>query len=61
MCLDLGELEFAVLRVHATDLIVGRRAQHLDDLNELIHSTVAGEDGLTQQQLCEHAARRPDV
>lgn len=34
---------------------------HLDDLHQLVHAAVPGEDGLAQEQLGQHAARRPDV
>jgi len=34
---------------------------HLDDLHELVDAAVPGEDGLSQQQLREHAAGGPDV
>ena len=48
VCLDLGELEFCVVGVHLSYLLLGGCAQHLDDLHQLVHSAVPGEDGLTQ-------------
>ena len=59
--LDLWELEFCVVRVHFSDLLFGGCAQHLDDLHQLVHPTVPGEDGLTQQQLRKHTPSTPDV
>lgn len=35
--------------------------QHLDDLHQLVHAAIPGEDGLAQEQLRQHTARRPDV
>ena len=39
--LDLGELELGVVGVHGVDLLLGGRAQHLDDLHQLVHPTLA--------------------
>lgn len=61
MTLDLGELEFRVVRVHLLDLFPGGRAEHFDDLDQLVDAGVTGEDGLPEQQLCQYAARAPDV
>ena len=44
---DLGEFEFSVVRVHLLDLFSGGRAQHLDDLHQLIYTTVSREDWRT--------------
>ncbi len=46
----LRELELLVVGVHLADLLPGRRAQHLDDLHELVHARVAREDRLTQKK-----------
>ena len=59
--LDLGKLELCVVWIHLLDLFPGGRPQDLDDLHQLVHPAVPGEDGLAQHQLREDAARRPDV
>ena len=59
--LDLRELELGVVGVHLSDLLLGGRAQHLDDLHQLVHPAVPGEDGLAQEELGKHAASAPDV
>lgn len=61
MGLNLGELEFSIVGVHVTDLFVRGSAEDLDDLHQLVDSAVPREDGLSQKQLREHTARRPDV
>lgn len=61
MSLDLGELELRVVGVHLSDLFLGGCPQDLDDLDQLIHSTVPWEDGLTQQELCKHTPCTPDI
>ena len=58
---DLWELELLVVGVHLADLFPGRRAEDLDDLDELVDAGVSGEDRLAQQQLRHHAARGPHV
>ena len=37
---DLGELELGVVGVHAVDLFPGGGTQDLDDLHQLVHSTL---------------------
>jgi hypothetical protein len=59
--LDLRELELGVVFVHGLNLLAGGRAQHLDDLHQLIHATLAWEQRLAQQELCQHAAHGPNV
>ena len=59
--LDLRELELRVVRVHLADLLARRRAQDLDDLHQLVHAALAREQRLPEQQLRQHAARRPHV
>ena len=61
MRLDLGKLELCVVRIHLLDLFPGGGAQDLDDLHQLVHPAVPGEDGLPQHQLGKDAARGPDV
>ena len=59
--LDLRELELCVVRIHLLDLLPRRSSKNLDDLHQLVHPAVPGEDGLAQHELREDAARRPDV
>ena len=61
VCLDLWELELSVVGVHLSDLLLGGGAEDLDDLHQLVHTTVSREDWLTQQQLCKHTTCTPDV
>jgi hypothetical protein len=49
--LDLRKLELRVVRIHALDLFARRRPQHIDDLHQLIDSTLSGEQRLFQKQL----------
>ena len=58
---DLRELELGVVGVHLAQLLAGRRAQHLDDLHQLVDAAVPREDGLSQQQLSQHTAGAPHV
>ena len=51
MGLDLRKLELGVVGVHLVDLLACRRAEHFDDLNELIDATVAREDRLAEEEL----------
>mmetsp|Transcript_18818 Transcript_18818/g.37965 ORF Transcript_18818/g.37965 Transcript_18818/m.37965 type:complete len:287 (+) Transcript_18818:456-1316(+) len=61
MRLDLGELELRVIRVHRHELVPCWRAQHLDDLDELVDPALAWEDRLSQDELGSDACRRPNV
>lgn len=47
VALDLREFEFRVVGVHLADLVARGSAQHLDDLHQLVHARVSGEDGLS--------------
>ena len=55
--LDLWELEFRVAGVHAVDLVPSRSAQHFNDLDELVHSGLPGEEWLADEKLCNDTAR----
>mmetsp|Transcript_6086 Transcript_6086/g.17155 ORF Transcript_6086/g.17155 Transcript_6086/m.17155 type:complete len:342 (+) Transcript_6086:192-1217(+) len=59
--LDLGKLELRVVGVHRCELLARGRAQHLDDLHQLVHTALPGEDGLPQDELGGHTRGRPDV
>jgi len=61
MGLDLRKLELGVVGVHLADLLARRRAQHLDDLHQLVDARVARKDGLAQQQFGQHATGAPNV
>ena len=61
MSLDRRELEFRVVGIHRVNLLFSRRAQHLDNLHQLVDARLTGEQRLPQQQLSNNAARRPDV
>ena len=43
------------------DLVLGRRPQHFDDLDELVNAGLAGEEGLADKKLSDNAADRPNV
>ena len=60
-CLDLRELELGVVGVHSEDLVSGRRAQHFDDLNQLVNCIVAREDRVAEDHFGYYAAVAPDV
>ncbi len=59
--LDLRELVFGIVGVHGEQLLLGGRAEHLDDLYQLIDRRFAGKQRLSQHQLGHDAARRPDI
>ena len=61
MRLDLRELKFGVVGIHLTDLLPCRRTKYLYDLHQLIHARITWEDGLSQQQLRQHAAGTPNI
>jgi len=47
--------------VHRLDLLARRRAEHLDDLDELVDPALTGEERLAEHELGHDAAGRPDV
>ena len=55
------ELVVGVVGVHAPQLLRRGRAQHLDDLHQLVDAVLAREERLAQDELRKHAARRPQV
>lgn len=59
--LDLREFELLVVRIHALNLFACRRAQHLDNLHQLIDSRVSREDWLSEEELSHDGSRRPHV
>ena len=61
VCLYLWELKLGVVGVHLSDLLLGGGAEDLDDLHQLVHTTVSWEDWLTQQQLRKHTTCTPDI
>ena len=58
---NLRELEFLIVGVHFPYLLAGGGAEDFDDFYELIHSAVAWEYWLSQQQLRQYTAGRPYV
>ena len=54
---DLREFELLVVGVHFSYLFSCGRAKHLDDLDKLVDTTVAWEDGLSEQQFGQHTSR----
>ena len=59
--LDLRELEFDVIRVHASNFLLGRGAQYLDDFHQLIDTRITRKQRLAQQKLRSDTPLRPDV
>jgi len=59
--LDLRELLLVLVLVHQEDLLLGRRAQHLDDLDQLVDCALAREERVAQQHLADDCAHAPDV
>ena len=56
MRLDLWELVLHVVRVHRLDLLARGRAEHLDDLHELVDAALTGEERLAEHELGHDAA-----
>ena len=61
MRLDLRKLVLHVVGVHRADLVARGRAEHLDDLDQLVDAGLAGEQRLAQHQLGHHAAGGPHI
>lgn len=61
MGLNLWKFELCVIGVHLSYLLLCGCTKNLDDLNQLIHTTVSWEDWLTKQQLCKHTPSTPYV
>ena len=59
--LNLRELVVCVVLVHRHDLLLGGGAEDLDDLHQLVHAAVSGEEGLAEEEFREHAAHRPYI
>lgn len=59
--LDLWELVLHVVRVHCLDLLPRWSAEHFDDLDQLVDSTLPWEERLPKHQLRHDAPSRPDV
>lgn len=58
---DLWEAVLFVFGVHCLDLLSGRCAQDLDDLDELVNAALSREDWLAEHELSDDAADGPDV
>lgn len=61
MRLNLWELVLHVVGVHGADLLTRRRAQDLDDLDQLVDAGFAGEERLAEHEFRHHTASGPDV
>lgn len=61
MAFDLGKLEFGVVGIHLANLFARRRAEHFDDLHQLVDARVTREDRLAEQQFGEHTASTPHI
>lgn len=59
--LDLGHQVCLVLRVHLEYVLLSRRAEHSNNLDELVHGALAGEQRLSKQHFRNHAPRGPNV
>ena len=57
----LRELEFRVVGIHLAYLFPGWSPKNLDDLDQLIYSTVSREDGLRQQHFSQYTPCGPDI
>ena len=61
MGFDLWKLVLHVVRVHRLDLLARRCTEDLDNLDQLVNATLAGEQGLAKHQLCHDASCRPNI
>ena len=61
MSLNLRKFELCIIRVHLSDLLLGGCAQDFDDLHQLVHAAVPGEDGLAEEELGKDTASAPNV
>ena len=61
--LDLGELVVVeiVVGVHIHNLALGGSPQHLDDLDEVVHTVLANKKGSPLNHLKQDATYRPNV
>jgi hypothetical protein len=58
---NLWELVLHVVGIHGPNLVAGRRAEDLDDLDELVDARLAGEQRLAEHELGHDAAGGPHV
>jgi hypothetical protein len=61
MRLDLRELVLHVVWVHRADLVPSGCSEHFDDLHKLVDTRLAGEQGLSEHELCHNATSGPDI
>ena len=57
MGFDLWEFVLHIIRVHGLDLLPRRCPQNLDDLHQLVDTTLTREQGLAQHQLSHDTSR----
>ena len=51
----------AHVRVHRLDLLPGRRAQHLDDFDQLVNTRFTREEWLAEHEFGHNTTGRPDI
>ena len=61
MRLDLGEFEVRVVGVHGVDLFTRRRADYLDNFNELVNVGLTRKDRCAEQHFSKNTTKRPHV
>lgn len=59
--LDLRELVLHVVGVHGANLLPSRRAENLDDLDQLVNTRFTWEQRLTKHELGHDASRGPHI
>mmetsp|Transcript_9995 Transcript_9995/g.24906 ORF Transcript_9995/g.24906 Transcript_9995/m.24906 type:complete len:507 (+) Transcript_9995:338-1858(+) len=59
--LHLRKFHLLVVRVHQVDLLLCRRSQNFDDLDQLVHPRLSGEEGPSDDHFRHHAAHGPHV
>ena len=61
MRLDLRELVLHVVGVHRANLVSCRRAENLDDLDELVDTRFTGKQRLPKHKLSHDTTSGPDI
>ena len=57
----MGKFEVRVVGVHGVDLFTRRRADYLDNFNELVNVGLAGKNWSAKQHFSENATKRPYI
>jgi hypothetical protein len=61
MRLYLRKLVLHVIRIHGANLLAGRRAQNLDNLDKLVNAGFARKERLTEHELSHDTSSRPHI